>query len=292
MLKTKTIHKIIDENPGDFEAIRITILDIVGDKKSDLMPQLTRLKPFFVAEEVSKIVESIIQENPENWIRYVETAREYISDKKLRERLLTIHKAMPWLFYNHIDAFRDLFTSDFFSRVFTETQSLMDTELFKIFQIYHSDSAMSGFFLDFQELLKEKIGTTKIEARVAERREAGFACGGMDKNFDLASQKGEGLCLVNDQFIAKRYHRKGADKAVKISFISSGSGVSENGYPIWEDFIYAPSEDQHVAISDAILNGETAIQIENLIIRPARPLIGKTSQQVWNQFNSSMEKKD
>ena len=285
MLKTKTINQIIDKNVGDFESIKTAILHIVGDKKSDLIPQFSRLKPFFAAEEVSKIIEGILQEDPNYWLRYVEIAREYVSDKKLRERLLTIHKKSPWLFYNHIDAFKEIFTSGFFMHMFTENPSLMDTELFKLFQIYHSDSSMSGFSLDFQELLKEKIGTKKIEVRMGEKREAGFACGGMDKNFDVASRKGEGLCLVNNQFIAKRYHRKGPDKAVKISFISSESGISENGYPIWEDFIYAPSEDQHAPISEAILNGKKELQIENLIIRPARPLINKTSEQVWNQFN-------
>jgi len=271
---------------GDFESIKNAIFDIVGDKKSDLIPQFARLKPFFAAEEVSKIIEGVLQEDPEYWLRYVEIAREYVSDKKLRERLLIIHEERPWLFYNHTEAFKEIFTSGFFMHMFTENPSLMNTELFQLFQIYHSDSAMNGFSLDFQELLKEKIGTKKIEARIGKKREAGFACGGMDKNFDVASRKGEGLCLVNDQFIAKRYHRKGPDKAVKISFISLGSGISENGYPIWEDFIYAPSEDQHAPISEAILNGEKEFQMENLIIRPARPLIGKTSaEKVWNQFN-------
>jgi len=39
-------------------------------------------------------------------------------------------------------------------------------------------------------------------------KEPGFACGGMEKNFLEAAKSGQGICLINDTFYAKYYHRK------------------------------------------------------------------------------------
>lgn len=55
---------------------------------------------------------------------------------------------------------------------------------------------------------------------------------------------------------------------------------TQNGYVIWEDFLYAPSQGQHECVMEAIEAGEKVVSIPHLSLRSVRPTIDMTSGQI------------
>lgn len=95
----------------------------------------------------------------------------------------------------------------------------------------------------------------------------------MDKNFSAALELDEKICLINGSIIAKQFHRKGDDNAAKkISYLPARTYRSQNGFVIWENFLYAPTADQREDIEKAIKNGQKQIHIPNLRLKTVRPI--------------------
>ena len=124
--------------------------------------------------------------------------------------------------------------------------------------------------------------TTLAQVRIVEPGDPGFGCGGMDRNFYEAVNRREGVCVINGQLIAKRFHVKGEEKAKKVTYVSKNTVRTKDGCVLWKNFVYAPSEGQHQVVIDAITRGDMDIQLDDVSLKPIRPTIGLDTQRLFD----------
>lgn len=286
MIRNSDINKIILSNSGkDPRVVQDEILKRVDDSNiEELLLQTSRIKPYFSAVDMETLFRLAFEKDNLNVLKYASIARDYISDKELRGELILQHEKMPWQFYINALKFSVLFPNLFFDSKFKESPELLDTNYFNLFLSYNSASPLSSFTQDMHDLLSAKIGDSKsYDVSVGGVKEAGFACGGLEDNYKAAVAQMKGLCVVNNNFIAKLFHRRA--EAKKVSLLSQASFISDNGYPVWKEIVYAPSEGQHETIIDAINSGATEVYIPNLIIKAVRPLIDLDSKTLFDQYS-------
>ncbi|MFT4326556.1 MAG: hypothetical protein ACMXYK_03585 [Candidatus Woesearchaeota archaeon] len=247
-----------------------------------MVRQLKNIKGFFLGDELNTLLAVAKMQDPFVIMREYEQVSELIPDEDIREQSIDLHSKFPWEFYINSGAVKHLFNSEFFG------SDERFYELFPIFLNYHAGGMVRSFSKSLQDKLVPMLNNIEVPVSIADRREQGFACGGMEKNYYDALLKGEGLTLVNDFFLAKMYHRKGNPK--KVSLIAKGNATSSNGYPVWEDVIYAPSCCCHEKICDAISQNKSAVDMNELTIRPVRPLIEMKSSKMVDTY--ILNKKD
>lgn len=287
-LRPRDIQKAIKRNAGSPEALRVAVFELIdGGSAVDLLPHMSGLlRPYFSSDEVLEIIKPDIDSNPELVLNNVAELRHFFPDEDLRARLLLIHAKSPWTFYIKAEGMKDLFSVDFFKEQIKDNDFDFEDNLFRLFQLFYSSASLGAFGETIRRSLEERLeGAPEINVRVGEMREPGFACGGMERNYLEASKSGAGLCLVNGCFLAKYFHRKGDAK--KVSIIADQNYRTINGGVIWEGYLYAPTNGQHAQMMEAIEQGEKEIHISNLVLRPSRPMVGITSQDVFQAFEES-----
>lgn len=100
----------------------------------------------------------------------------------------------------------------------------------------------------------------------------------MERNYMEAMASQKGICLVNGTLFAKFYHSKG--EPAKVSFLPARTYKAMNGFVLWEDYFYAPSNGQHELVMAAIKKGKKTLTIPDLHIKSVRPCIDLSSASI------------
>jgi len=283
MLKKKRIHKIIRENSGDQEAIKAKILAL-AENPARLIDNIPSIQACFTASEIKAIIDEAFLNDDDTLIALnnITTIKGYYNNEKLRDILQKFYQKSPWYFFIQYENFRELFTDDYFDTKLKENKDLINDKYFRNLYKFHSRDYSAD--IHNESVIKYLKPVPREDILVGERKEAGFGCGGMEKNFYESVKQGRGICLINGNILAKKFHRKGADKSKKISFIVEKNYISKNGIPIFADMIYAPSEGTAKIIEEALENGKKEITIESLSLRASRPLISTTSEGLFELY--------
>lgn len=255
----------------------------------DMLNQYERLLRYLGIDKIrERIRKAFDEEHPQSYLGFLPKLRDIFPDGDLREHLLAVHSKYPWDFYTRCpEGIESLFPNDLFRQIMADgVDPFEEDPLFKIFQFNNAArllDALGGD--DLRASLSKRVEPTITrEVLIGARKDAGFACGGMERNFMEAARKGEGLVRINKGFLAKMYHRKGEDKAVKVTVLSDTSARTSEGAIVWKDYLYATSQGQHIPIVEAIASRTTDIEISNFVLRPVRPTIGLGSSRIFSEF--------
>jgi|GEM_PF-4920207 len=280
VIKRKRLTRIVGKavSTGRTSEIPKMVLAAAGDKPEQLISHFSFLQTYFNSDALRDIFVASIDKDYKHLLNNPREARLYFSDDELSTRLSDIHSQHPWDFYNHAEPFSFVFPS---SKLI---QNLDDKSGMKLFLFYCFDAPLESFSEAAQKKIKEHVDFRVVNASIGPRKESGFACGGMELNYKTAISEGKGYCLVNDVFLAKMFHRK--TEAKKVSLISRNNFKSTNNYLVWADVIYAPSNGGEKQIIDAITQGQDKLYIDDLIIRPTRPIIGYSSTDFFNMLDN------
>lgn len=285
---TKEFNALITQERGDTPRITAA-LEAKSLSAVDVLNHYERLLRYLGIDKIrERIRKALDEEHPQSYLGFLPKIRDIFPDGDLREHLLAVHKQYPWDFYTRCpEGIEALFPNDFFRQMMADgIDPFEDDHLFKIFQFNNAARLLDA--LQGEDLKagvgKRVVPSVSREVMIGERKDPGFACGGMERNFMEAARQGEGLVRVNEGFLAKLYHSKGSDKAVKVTVLSDATAMTSEGAVVWKDYLYATSQGQHVPIVDAIASGTTDIEIPNLILRPIRPTIGLRSSRVFGEF--------
>jgi hypothetical protein len=233
-------------------------------------------------------LEKVLQhERPEKYLPYIGFFRAHLQDEVLRPRMIDVHAKHPWQFYIHSEQLKDLFPSHYFKDLQKQNVDFLnDPKLAPIFLMYFSHIHLSAVNPDLKDYVLQQVETARPAAiRILDPKDAGFACGGMEKNYRQAVKNDTGLCLINDGLLlAKLYHAKENVSAKKVAFICRDTQITSSNQILWSNYLYAPAEGQHTAVIDAINSGQNELHIDDLKVRPIRPLIGDTSRSIYDSF--------
>ncbi len=284
MLKPRDISKSIIAHAKEGRiAIKEALLHAC-DTPEDIIPHLERVKPYFSAAEIEQIFRQAFTKNSRTLITFAASAKEYLPNEELRKQLIEQHKKTPWEFYIHAEEFSELFPKLFFENQFKANPKITTTELFDIFLFYNANIALNAFSQETRTILKTQLSKSRsLDITIGETKDAGFACGGLEQNYHAAIAEQKGICIVNNVLLAKLYHRK--TDAKKLFFVATESRMGANGYPIWNNMIYAPTGEQHTEIIHAVTQGHKHTHVEDLVIKPVRPLIGTTSKELLAEYH-------
>lgn len=217
--------------------------------------------------------------NFENWIPYIKEMSEIIPDEKIREKIFALYHKTPWNIQIRRESLKTILPTSFFE---TKIDNEFDETLFSLFLLMHGHNEIDAFGEKIKKFLQAKTeGKEHISANIFEPKEVGFLCGQAEDNFRQAIWK-DRVCVINDNFLAKFYHPSTPQEEWKVSYIPLDTYHSDNGYVVWQDYFYAPTERQHQEIIDAIDTGKKKLILPHLAIKPVRPMNELTSEQVRN----------
>lgn len=286
-------------NPGDMnrlvrecngnreEIVQYLELEIEADPEA-VLRLADRVQPYLTVEVIRTAMERVMAtDHPESYLPYLKSVQNFFPDEDLRTRMIGVHHSHPWMFYTHGRSLRELFPNEYFRRLVDEGLDIFKNEdLLRIFQLYNAQMAIVSFNEKMQRHMRSLLDTEEqADVYIEQSKEAGFACGGMEKNYLQAAREGRGLCTVNGgQLLAKHFHAKGADKAKKVSYVAPKTQETMEGYMLWKDYLYAPTDGQHTAVISALEAGERDVTIPHLTVKPIRPMIGATSAQIFALF--------
>ncbi len=277
--KTKDLTDLIRQHNWNTEKIKEIVQVAVAGYPNSIftVPAVVR---YLTAEMQKNSALSVIWWKEQNWLRYVAQMREFLPDEDIRLAALSIYKQSPWFFYNHADVLKQIFPNEWFRKLIHEdTLDLRNSPLWEMFLLFNGHSLPESFGSPLDQYINEEIRNLEEEnVDLMWIKEPGFACGGMEKNFLEAAKTGEGICLVNNLFHAKYYHRKW-DPA-KVTYLPKGTFKTLNGYIVWRDYFYSPSNGQHWATIEAIKAGTKEITIPDLCVKAVRPTIHLTSKTI------------
>jgi hypothetical protein len=289
-LRTNDVNKAIKSHYGNKEALRTEILRRC-DSDLDLLRMLGKVRVYFERTDIEERIRGVLSgDDPDVFIKFIANARDIMPDDEIRDILCRIHETHDFVFYSNASEFKVIFPNEYFSRKLSENSDFFkdNPKMFKIFLIYNAYGPLHAFGDAVQDALLSMLDTgDETPVGIDEPKNGGFACGGMDRNFYEAVERNEGVCLVNGLFLAKCFHTKG--NARKLTYIAGKNQLTTDGHFLWRDFIYAPAEGQHKVILDAIEKGEKEVNIPDLIVKPVRPLRGKSNS---NDLFAEFEKQN
>lgn len=185
----RKIHYIVQENP-------LTIIH-----NPDILSYLS-------SSERQECAEKIIHHPSNIWIRGIKVLQKILPNDQLREKIIQHHTKSPWDVYIKKDDLTLLFTEEYFQHIL-EKNGVLTTQEFEMFLLFHAHQDINRYSGKMREMLQTKAAhAPTIDVELHGEREAGFGCGGMERNFFFAAQKGKGICLVNNALFAKFYHTK------------------------------------------------------------------------------------
>jgi len=222
-----------------------------------------------------------------NWLRYAQQMREFLPDEEIRLAALAIYNQSPWFFYNHGEVLKQIFPNEWFKKlIHDDNLDLRGNNLWNMFLLFNWHSLPESFGPPLDQAFQTETETIPQEdVDLLWTKAPGFACGWMEKNFLEAAKSGIGICLVNGLFYAKYYHRKWSP--AKVAYLPIRTCKTHNGYIIWKDYFYAPSNGQHWSTIEAIKSGSSEVVIPDLVIKWVRPTIALTSNQIHEIMSMS-----
>jgi hypothetical protein len=270
--KPRDLNDLIRKHNWNTEAIREIVQNAVANNPISLFTVPTVVR-YLTADMQRNWALQIIQWRDQNWLRYVQQMREFLQDEDIRLAALAIYRQSPWFFYNHSDILKQIFPNEWFKKkVNEEGLDLRKSELWNMFLLFNGHSLPESFGPPIDEFIQSSINDVwEVDVGLLWTKEPGFACGGMEKNFLEAAKTGMGICVINESFYAKYYHRKW-DPA-KVTYLPKETYRTNNWYIIWEDYFYSPSNWQHWITIEAIKAGERSITINDLALKAVRPTI-------------------
>ncbi len=287
---TKELNALIFREKGDHEKVK-TALEARDLSLSDVLVHYERMLGYLGIDKIrERVRKALASEHPQNFLSFTPQLRDILPDVELRENFLTVHRNHPWEFYTRCpEGVEALFPNAYFRNLLQKgVDFFQDPVLFKIFQFNNAARLLSA--IEGEELqagIQAKLPTPNVkEVNMGQRKEGGFACGGMERNFAEAARKGSGLVKVNGDFLAKMYHRKGAEKATKVTVMANENGMTPEGAVVWQDYLYATSQGQHEPLVEAINSQQRELVLPNFILRPVRPTIGLTSKRLFEAFGN------
>lgn len=275
----KDLNNLIRDKKGLTEEIRLVVQDAVTQHPVSMftVPAVIR---YLNAEMQRSLATQVMTWKEPNWLRYVPQMREFLQDEEIRPAALAIYEQSPWFFYNHSEGLKQIFPNEWFKKLISEEGlDLKNSPLWNMFLLFNWHSLPESFGSPVDKFIDEAItGMSQENVSLLWIKEPGFACGGMEKNFLEAAKSGQGICVVNDTFYAKFYHRKW-DPA-KVTYLPKKDFRTNNWYVVWPDYFYSPSNGQHWATIEAIKAGTKHITIPDLVVKAVRPTIGLKSEQI------------
>lgn len=282
------LNKIIKSTRGDRAAIQVKVLETLDCSPVSLL-QISSLERYLSFEERREVVRKIINNTQDIWwIRYTKKIRDYIPDEELREHVLKIYTASPWWFYTQAEALQDLFPNEYFKTLLWDNDDFEDLRMKKLFLLYNAHQAPEAFSGKLQDMLLSDVsGASLVDVDVIGYKEPWFACGGMERNYMEAMITGKGVCLVNWTLFAKFYHSKW--EPAKVSFLPAKTYKAKNGFVLWKDYFYAPSNGQHELVMEAIQRWQKTLTIPDLHTKSVRPCIDVTSESILALADDEMK---
>jgi hypothetical protein len=283
----------------DRDPVKKIILDAAGDhhKVTEQLSKATASDPFFPlihkkarefldhAVLMKALRQVLAYEQPAKYLRFIDFFRQHLPDEELRSHVISLHQRHPWQIYINGEHLKDLFPSQYFKDLLSNNVDfLADPHLGPIFRQYYSNLQLSAVMDDMRAFLIARLESKDTaEIRIMDPKDPGFACGGMEKNYRQAALLGSGLCQINGGLLlAKVFHAKETVKAKKVAYICRNTQLTSSGQIIWSNHLYAPADGQYGVVADAIFCGKKHIIIEDLKVRPIRPLIDETSKAIFN----------
>lgn len=282
------VKRIIFEANGDQAQIQHRIAE--ATESNPFFPLAHKTSREFLRHEqmVTAIQRVLLHERPEKYLQYIPFFRQHLQDEHLQSHLVNIHAKQPWQFYTHGEHVQGLFPRLYFNALLNQGKDfLADANLGPIFLLYYSHNQLASWNDEMRKYLRQHIAGQEVaQVRILDPKDAGFACGGMEKNYRQAARNDTGLCEVNGGLLlAKLYHAKESVEAKKVAYICRETRETSSEQILWNNYLYAPAEGQHQLLIDAISRGDRKIEIWDLKIRPIRPLIGETSKSIYSRFN-------
>lgn len=281
LLKPSTFHRLSATlSPEELKAF---LEKTAQDSPSELLPVLKEIVPYLTMQGVRELVSKALSySEPNRFLKFIpEIGKVFPDINFLRGFLIGILAKNPWEFYIYSEQYKYLFEIQYFEDLLAAgTDFLEDPNLRKLFQLYYGNQNINSFPPLIQEKLKklaEKMERTDLKILCG--KEPGFACGGLERNYTEAAKSKTGLCIVNGNLLAKRFHRKGDGK--KITMIVNQSMLTAENIILWNDYIYVPANGSHVHIEKALDDGQKEISIPDFSIRPVRPLIDLDAAQIF-----------
>ncbi|HRH93815.1 MAG TPA: hypothetical protein PKV72_04780 [Candidatus Peribacteria bacterium] len=287
----RDFNKLLAECKGNRDEFLEYLRLEVGEDPDVVLRLADRVQGFLGVDEIRSAMETVLNGGrPERYLGYFDRVQRFFPDEELRPRMVEVHKTHPWLFYTHGSTLESLFPNEYFRRLMADgTDIFTDPDLLRIFQLFNAEMPIISYSEQIRNRMRMLLETEEqADVYVEQPKEAGFACGGMEKNFLQAARERRGLVAVNGgQLLAKHFHAKGADKAKKVSYVAPKTQETVEGYMLWGDYIYAPTDGQHVHVIEALERGERDVTIDHLTVKPVRPLIGTTSKQIFDAFHGA-----
>ncbi len=291
LTKPGDVNKLVARYAGNRDEIVAELEREVQGDPEVVLRLADKVQPFLSVDIIrSAMLTVMAADHPERYLPYLHKVQNFFPDEELRERMRGVHRTHPWMFYTHGQTLKPLFPNEYFKRQMDQGIDIFrDPDLRSIFLLFNAPMAIASYGENIRDRMRRMLDTEEqADVYMEQAKEPGFACGGMEKNFLQAAREGRGLCTVNGgQLLAKHYHAKGADKAKKVSYVAPGNQETVEGYMLWRDYIYAPTDGQHVPIIQALERGDRDVTIEHLTVKPVRPLIGTTSKQLFGAFRGT-----
>jgi hypothetical protein len=282
------VNKVVAEYGGNRDEIALHIdMEVEADPEIALR-LCDKVQPFLSVDSIRRAMEIVMSgDHPERYLPYLKSVQNFFPDEELRERLVKVHHSHPWMFYSHSGNLKELFPNEYFRRLMDQGVDIFaNPDLLRIFQLYNAQMPILSYNAKIRDRLRLLLETQEqADVFIEAPKEPGFACGGMEKNYRQGARTQQGLCLVNNGLLlAKYFHAKGDAK--KVSYLARRTQETEEGYILWKDYLYAPTEGQHAFVIDALENGKHEVTIPHLMIKPVRPLIAETSEEIFTLFES------
>lgn len=276
----KDLKKCIVQCEWKVEVLRKKFLDILSVDPSFIM-RFEKVKSYLTQQQRQAAIDQVfIEYSTADWLPYIAIIRDMVPDIVLREKIEEFYTASPWIVQVSKEKIKDIFPNEYFKHDIIKHNGTFGSsakrELFLLFSGHHDFRSLDPIIQ--QAFIEEIENAPMINATLYWTKDPGFACGWMEKNYyhSLEKNNGNWLCIVNNVFIAKYYHRKW--EASKVCYVPIETCKTENWFIIWENYFYAPSDKQHEEVIDAINNNIESIFINNLSIKAVRPVNQKVLQ--------------
>ncbi|MFO0780763.1 MAG: hypothetical protein U0519_02640 [Candidatus Gracilibacteria bacterium] len=281
VLTPKKFYRLESEAKTD-EEMATKLQGYIDRDPTSVLPVLDAMTRYFNVSAIRAMLGKVIElQDPRAYVKHMPEIGRFLEDPdKIRKHFISYHAKNPWYFYCYKDQLKDFFTPGYFEELLTSGVDFFnDPQLFAIFRIFNADVAVEAQPAIIQVRLRALVPKeSELGATVLAAREPGFACGGLEKNYMEAKARGEGLCVVNGEYMAKKFHRK--SEAKKVTLVPKETRRSADTF-VWADHVYAPSQGMHQDIEEALNEGKKEVELPHLAIRPVRPLINLTSEQIF-----------
>jgi hypothetical protein len=269
------IKKIVKKHNWNIDQIKNYIVEILN-KKPNLILKDSNVSRYLQWDEIKKRLEEIIlkDNNRVFWLSFIQ---KYIEKDRLISLLHAEYEKSPWLFFRYIEKIRPLFDDKYFeNKAHILKTEFLEVPIWKIFLLLNGHRPIFSFWENIQFAIKNVIDNSPlVDININWFTEPGLACGGMEANYIEAARNNKWLCMVNNIFLAKFYHRKW--EAKKVAYLPCSNYITKDWIILRKDCFYTPSKQQHHIVIDSIQAWQNNIIISDLCVKLVRPCLWITS---------------